>query len=699
MVCFPAISFAQITNGGFEPGSPTPNYVAVAGGSTLVPGWTTTDSGVEWADFASLGYSNSPNGSYALDLANLTFSAGGIEQTFATTPGQTYNIAFYFGTHQVAGRDGTAEIEVTVDAMTQTFTIVHHAAPIQWELKTFTFIADDASATLHFHCLQDANLHFAYIDGIDVWSPVCAQAVFSQITNGGFEPGSPTANYVAVAGGSTTVPGWTTTDTGVEWADFTSFGYSNSPNGGYSVDLANLTFSAGGIEQTFVTTPGQLYNVTFYFGTHQVVGRDGTAEIEVTVDAVTQTFTTVNHAAPVLWELKTFTFIADDASATLHFRCVQDPIVHFAYIDGIDASPEPNCVAYIDGHVTADCPSPGTPLYGVVIDAYETGGGDLVASTIADAGGAYSIELDAGDYTVTAVKPLGYGAAAEEVTATVTGGQTTTVDFALSCLPISADPRGIGFWKHQVGVATGGKGTAQIDAATLCGYLDLIEDHFNSNVINQVIVYDPPADATCDERLLVAKELLNLKGNVGMTARARQQLMSLLLNVAGNYLSLRKTVSVDGATVSQAITYCDFLIDDADLANDATAKGIAEQINDGTEIAAGVIPLTTDDIAYAPKDDTTPIHVFALEGAHPNPFNPQTTISYSIAAAGRVQVLVYDVRGALVQTLVDGNQPAGRQSVTWDGTDGRGSPASSGIYFVRLESGGQAATRKIALLK
>jgi hypothetical protein len=332
----------------------------------------------------------------------------------------------------------------------------------------------------------------------------------------------------------------------------------------------------------------------------------------------------------------------------------------------------------IAGAVSGDCPDSVAGLYGVLVDAYEVGSGDLAGSDTTEVDGSYSIaDLPVGDYVVTVVTPLGYTTPSPEIPVTITGGETDTVDVSLECAPIVDDANGMGFWKHQVGVATGGNGNAEIDGATLCGYLDLIEAHFNSNAINQVVVYDPPDGADCDENLLVAKELLNLKGNVGMTARARQQLMSLLLNVAGNYLSLRKVVSVDGATVSQAITYCDFLIDDGDPANDTTAKSIAEQVNDGIEIAASIIPLTTDDIAYAPKDDTKPIHVFALDGAHPNPFNPQTTIGYSIASPGRVLMRVYDVRGALVRTLVDGNQTAGPQSVRWDGTDGRGSQASS----------------------
>ena len=370
---------------------------------------------------------------------------------------------------------------------------------------------------------------------------------------------------------------------------------------------------------------------------------------------------------------------------------------YFRHNAGTTACPE---FGTVSGQVLAPCPSPATPLYGVLVDAYEVGSGDLAGSDTTGVDGFYSIgDLPADDYVVTVVAPLGYTTPSPEVPVTITAGGTVDADILLECAPIANDARGMGFWKHQVGVATGGKGHAQIDAVTLCGYLDLIEAHFNSNAINHVVVYDPPAGATCADKLLVARELLNLKGNVGMTARAKQHLLSLLLNVAGNYLSLRKSVSVDAATVSQAITYCDHLIDDADLANDQLAKDIAEQVNEGVEIAAGVIPLSTDDIAYAPIVAPQPTADFGIEGAVPNPFNPRTTISYTIASEGRVRLRVYDARGALVRTLVDTNQPGGLHSVSWDGSDAGGSTAPSGIYFVRLDSNGQIETRKIALLK
>ncbi len=83
-----------------------------------------------------------------------------------------------------------------------------------------------------------------------------------------------------------------------------------------------------------------------------------------------------------------------------------------------------------------------------------------------------------------------------------------------------------------------------------------------------------------------------------------------------------------------------------------------------------------------------------LHPAHPNPFNPTTTIRYEIATPGRVTLAIFDVRGARVATLVDEEQPAGSQSVVWNA---RG--LASGVYLCRLVAGGEQRAHKLVLLK
>jgi hypothetical protein len=84
---------------------------------------------------------------------------------------------------------------------------------------------------------------------------------------------------------------------------------------------------------------------------------------------------------------------------------------------------------------------------------------------------------------------------------------------------------------------------------------------------------------------------------------------------------------------------------------------------------------------------------------YPNPFNPTTTVSCFLPAAGRVHVDVFDARGAAVAHLVDAMRPAGTFSIPWNGHDLHGRAAGSGVYFVRIEQNGETRSRKMVLLK
>ncbi|MDH4036302.1 MAG: T9SS type A sorting domain-containing protein [Candidatus Krumholzibacteria bacterium] len=90
-----------------------------------------------------------------------------------------------------------------------------------------------------------------------------------------------------------------------------------------------------------------------------------------------------------------------------------------------------------------------------------------------------------------------------------------------------------------------------------------------------------------------------------------------------------------------------------------------------------------------------------LEQNIPNPFNPSTEIRYTIARAGPVWLVIYDVTGARVRELVAGRQEprADGYRVTWDGTDDRGRRVASGVYYYRLVAGEFTQTRKMVLLK
>ncbi|MBN2071504.1 MAG: T9SS type A sorting domain-containing protein [Candidatus Krumholzibacteriota bacterium] len=88
-----------------------------------------------------------------------------------------------------------------------------------------------------------------------------------------------------------------------------------------------------------------------------------------------------------------------------------------------------------------------------------------------------------------------------------------------------------------------------------------------------------------------------------------------------------------------------------------------------------------------------------LYGASPNPFNPSTTLRYEIALPGRVTLIVYDISGRLVRSLVDREMGAGHYEAIWDGRSESGSKVASGIYFYKLSAPGFMETKKLVLLK
>ncbi len=88
-----------------------------------------------------------------------------------------------------------------------------------------------------------------------------------------------------------------------------------------------------------------------------------------------------------------------------------------------------------------------------------------------------------------------------------------------------------------------------------------------------------------------------------------------------------------------------------------------------------------------------------LNQNYPNPFNPGTNISFDLSKQGQIKLVIYNIRGEKVRTLVNSKQEAGTYHLTWNGTDDNGSPVASGMYFCRLETEDQHFNRKMLLIK
>ncbi len=109
---------------------------------------------------------------------------------------------------------------------------------------------------------------------------------------------------------------------------------------------------------------------------------------------------------------------------------------------------------------------------------------------------------------------------------------------------------------------------------------------------------------------------------------------------------------------------------------------------------AGAAEFTPD-----PEPEKAPTPNTDLVGVVPNPFNPSSTIHYSLADQERVRIVVYDVAGRSVRDLVDRAEQPGSHTAFWDGTNAKGTAVASGVYFVRFSAGPVSRTMKMILVK
>ena len=89
----------------------------------------------------------------------------------------------------------------------------------------------------------------------------------------------------------------------------------------------------------------------------------------------------------------------------------------------------------------------------------------------------------------------------------------------------------------------------------------------------------------------------------------------------------------------------------------------------------------------------------ALNQNYPNPFNPETTISYALPKTGPVRLVVYNIQGQEVITLVNGVQSSGSYEVVWNGHNAVGRQVATGVYLYRLTTSESHVSKRMTLLK
>ena len=89
----------------------------------------------------------------------------------------------------------------------------------------------------------------------------------------------------------------------------------------------------------------------------------------------------------------------------------------------------------------------------------------------------------------------------------------------------------------------------------------------------------------------------------------------------------------------------------------------------------------------------------SLSNVYPNPFNPSTTIDYTLSVNSDISLSIYDMQGRMVRALVSENQDAGTYNVVWNGLNDGGEQSASGIYLVMMEANGNIYQQSVTLLK
>jgi hypothetical protein len=122
----------------------------------------------------------------------------------------------------------------------------------------------------------------------------------------------------------------------------------------------------------------------------------------------------------------------------------------------------------------------------------------------------------------------------------------------------------------------------------------------------------------------------------------------------------------------------------------------SEPVHAVVEYAIMISPKST---SVEQEEGTATPGDFQLLQNHPNPFNSQTTIKYTLSKPCRVSLVMYNVLGQKVRTLVEEYQSPGAKAVSWDGKDEKGHDLSSGIYFYQLKVGEVKEAKRLLLLK
>ncbi len=338
--------------------------------------------------------------------------------------------------------------------------------------------------------------------------------------------------------------------------------------------------------------------------------------------------------------------------------------------------------------------------------------GTVTATT--NASGAYSMTVGAGTVNVTA-SANGYTAVTQTGIVVVTG-QTTTVNFTL---PVSQVILSDGFETYPNFTLTFAPWTlVDVDMSTTYGMTGITWE--NAYAAMAFMVFNPSATtpAVTD---FAAQEGSKMAACFASTTPPNNDWLITPQIAGGGEIKFwaRSYVSTYGlerfkvGVSTTGTAPANFAIisgtNHVEAPVDWTEYTYSLASYAGQQIYVGIQCISNDAFIFgvdnvranggASDDPTAPVLSTQLYGNYPNPFNPETTIRYSVKDASPVTIGVYNLKGQLVKTLVNDTKAAGNYNVVWNGTDNSGRAVSSGVYYYKMYAGKFSSTRKMILMK
>ncbi|MGH7601195.1 MAG: PKD domain-containing protein, partial [bacterium] len=196
---------------------------------------------------------------------------------------------------------------------------------------------------------------------------------------------------------------------------------------------------------------------------------------------------------------------------------------------------------------------------------------------------------------------------------------------------------------------------------------------------------------------------LTVTDNAGATGQASGQ---ITVTAGSSRLTVSPVSGVVAPGGAQTIT----VTFDAQGLTEGNYQGQINIVSNGGNSVLPVRIVVSSSVKVDEQQTELP-RAFNLGQNYPNPFsdksafgNPETAIRFNLPVAGKVSLVIYDVRGALIKTLESGSRIAGEHIVRWDGRDNRGERVASGVYFYRLDAvsdngAATSLTKKLMLVK